>query len=147
MALIGLPAAVSGALLNLIPYKLCYLLVAKIKRYDESAAATYKIVYSLFLFPLSFLGECLLIHWWLGGAASIPFAIGIVPLSYFTLFYFEWLSDGGWGVSVPFKRIEKFQSELITSRLHHLHGRIQDQVDALADRLDAGTGDEDVYKG
>jgi glycerol-3-phosphate O-acyltransferase/dihydroxyacetone phosphate acyltransferase len=141
MACIGLPVAVLGALLNLIPYKLCHLLVTKIKRHHEAATATYKVTYSLFLFPLSFLGEGLLIHWWLGGAVSIPFAIGIIPLSYFTLFYFEWLTDGGWGVSVPLERIEKIQSDLIASRLHHLRRRIQDLVDALAGRLDAGIGD------
>lgn len=138
---IGLPVAVSGALFNLIPYKLCRLLVTKIKKYDESAAATYKISYSLFLFPLSFLGEGVLIHWSLGGAASIPFAIGIIPLSYFTLFYFEWLSDGGWGVTAPFKKMEKIRSDLVTARLYHLRRRIQDQVDVLAGKLDTRAGE------
>ena len=141
VALVGLPVAVSGALLNLVPYKLCHLFVTKIKRYDESAAATYKVAYSLFLFPLFFLGEGLLIHWWLGGAVSILFAIGIIPLSYFTLFYFEWLSDGGWGITAPFKRMEKIRSDMVTARLYRQRRRIQGQVDALAGKLDPRAGE------
>ena len=53
----------------------------------------------------------------------------------------EWLSDGGWGISVPFKRIKRFQSDLMTSRLYLLRRRIQDQVDALAGPLNAGAGE------
>jgi 1-acyl-sn-glycerol-3-phosphate acyltransferase len=137
MALAGLPIASLGALLNILPYKVCGLLVNSIRKYNEAEAATYKVVYSIFLYPLAFLGEGLLIHWWLGWAASIPFAIGIIPLSYFTLFFFEWLSKGGWGISMPIKRIEKIHSYQISKRLHNERRRIQDQVDSLANRLDA----------
>ncbi len=135
-ALAGLPIAALGFLLNILPYKICGLLVNSIKKHNEAEAATYKVVYSIFLYPLAFLGEGLLIHWWLGWTVSIPFAIGIIPLSYFTLFFFEWLSKGGWGISIPVKRIEKIHSYQISKRLHNERRRIQDQVDALANRLE-----------
>ena len=38
---------------------------------------------------------------------------------------------------MPIKRIEKIHSYQISKRLHNQRLRIQDQVDALADRLDA----------
>ena len=137
MAFGGFPIAALGALLNFLPYKVCGRLVNSIKKRHEAEAATYKVVYSIFLYPLAFFGEGLLIHWWFGWPVSIPFAIGIIPLSYFTLFFFEWLSKGGWGISIPIKRIEKIHSNQISKRLHNQRLRIQDQVDALAHRLDA----------
>ena len=137
MAFGGFPIAALGALLNFLPYKVCSRLVNSIKKHHEAEAATYKVVYSIFLYPLAFFGEGLLIHWWFGWPVSIPFAIGIIPLSYFTLFFFEWLSKGGWGISMPIKRIEKIHSSQISKRLHNQRLRIQDQVDALAHRLDA----------
>jgi hypothetical protein len=140
MALGGFPIAGLGALFNILPYKVCGLLVNSIKKHHEAEAATYKVVYSIFLYPLAFFGEGLLLHWWFGWSVSIPFAIGIIPLSYFTLFFFEWLSKGGWGISIPIKRIEKIHSHQISKRLHHQRLRIQDQVDALADRLNALNG-------
>jgi hypothetical protein len=139
LALGGFPIAALGTLLNLLPYKVCGMLVGSIKKHHEAEAATYKVVYSIFLYPLAFFGEGLLIHWWFGWPVSLPFAIGIIPLSYFTLFFFEWLSKGGWGISIPFKRIEKIHSHQTSKRLHNLRLKIQDQVDVLADRLDAPT--------
>ncbi len=141
MALGGFPIAALGALLNLLPYKVCGLLVNSIKKHHEAEAATYKVVYAIFLYPLAFFGEGLLIHWWFGWPVSIPCAIGIIPLSYFTLFFFEWLSKGGWGISMPIKRIEKIHSHQISKRLHKQRLRIQDQVDVLANRLDALIGE------
>lgn len=135
--LTGLPFAGFGALLNILPYKCCNLFVNHIKKHHEAEAATYKVTYSIFLFPLAFIGESLLIHWWFGWVVSIPFALGIIPLSYFTLFYFEWLADGGWGISMPIKRLEKIQFHRTSRRLHNQRRRIQDQVDVLADRFEA----------
>jgi hypothetical protein len=136
-ALAGLPLAGCGALLNILPYKCCSLLVNHIKKHHEAAAATYKVAYSIFLFPVAYLGEWLLIHWWFGWVVSIPFAVGIIPLSYFTLFYFEWLADGGWGIPMPSKRLKKIQAHRISRRLHNQRRRIQDQMDVLADRIEA----------
>lgn len=136
-AIIGFPLAALGVLLNLVPYKICGFLVNALRKHNEAEAATYKVIYSIFLYPLAFLGECLLLHWWIGWPASIPFAIGIIPLSYFTLFYFEWLNDGGWGMSLSLKRFEKINSSPMTRRLQDDRLRIQDQVDLLAERLDA----------
>jgi hypothetical protein len=135
MALGGLPIATLGALFNILPYKVCGLLVKSIKKHHEAEAATYKVVYSIFLYPLAFFGEGLLLHWWFGWSVSIPFAIGIIPLSYFTLYFFEWFAKGGWGISIPIKRIEKIHSHQISKRLHNQRLRIQDQVDTLANRF------------
>ena len=143
----GFPLAALGALFNLVPYRICGFLVNSIRKHNEAEAATYKVVYSIFLYPLAFLGEGLLLHWWIGWPASIPFAIGIIPLSYFTLFYFEWLDDGGWGFSSSLKRIEKIHSSSISRRLRKERLRIQDQVDSLASRLENTTYGEEKRSG
>ena len=100
LVLTGSPFAGLGWLLNILPYQLCNLIVKHIKRYDKAKAATYKVVYSLLLFPLTFLLEAVLIHIWLGWVAMVTFVILIIPISYFTLFFLEWLHKGGLGMPI-----------------------------------------------
>jgi|GEM_PF-622175 len=136
LALTGLPFACLGGLLNFLPYQLCNLIVKHIKRYDEAATATYKVVYSLLLFPLTFVLEAVLIHIWLGWIATVIFAILIIPLSYFTLFFFEWLQKGGIGVPISSLRMKTALSQRILKQLEAQRVGIKDLVDTLAARLD-----------
>ena len=80
-ALTGLPVAALGVGVNLLPYRLCDVIVKRIKKYDAAAAATYKVVWSLALFPAAWLVEALLVGLWLGWAAAAGFALLVVPLS------------------------------------------------------------------
>ena len=110
------------------------------KKYNEAASATYKVIYSLFLFPLIYFVEGLLVHMWLGSAASIPFAVLIIPLSYFTLFFFEWFYDDGWAIPIPSFLFGKSASNRIRKLLDNQRDRINEQVDALAAKLDSRQG-------
>lgn len=135
-AFIGLPFAMLGVFFNFIPYQLCRLLVTYVHKNDESASATYKIIYSIVLFPLTFFFEFLLIHVFIDTPAAILFAILIIPLSYFTLFFFDWVSIIGWGIFIPSGSLGKAMSELISKQLNEHRLRIRDQLDTLAKLLD-----------
>lgn len=138
MAISGLPVAGLGWLLTMIPYQLCNLFVKHIKRYDASAAATYKVAYSLFLFPAAFLLEALSVHLWLGGTASLIFAVAVIPVSYFTLYYFEWICEGGWGISSPSKKFRKNSLQRASQQLERQRGEIVERVNNLSKYLEPG---------
>jgi hypothetical protein len=135
-AFIGLPFAMLGVFFNFIPYHLCRLLVTYVHKNDESASATYKITYSIFLFPITFFFEFLLIHVFIASPAAILFAILIIPLSYFTLFFFDWLSFIGWEILIPSGTLGKSMSEKISGQLEEKRIRIRDYVDNLANLLE-----------
>jgi 1-acyl-sn-glycerol-3-phosphate acyltransferase len=136
LALTGLPFAGLGWLLNILPYQLCNLIVKHIKRYDQAATATYKVVYSLLLFPLTFVLEAVLVHIWLGWIATLTFAVLIIPLSYFTLFFFEWLHKGGLGIPISSLKLKTTLSQRILKQLKAQRAGIKDLVDDLAARVD-----------
>lgn len=136
LALTGFPFACLGWLLNIVPYQLCNLIVKHIKKYDEAATATYKVVYSLLLFPLTFAAQAVLVHIWLGWVAALIFAVMIIPLSYFTLFYFEWLYRGGMGVPTSSVKLKATLSDRIVKQLNAQHDSINDLVNNLAARVD-----------
>lgn len=136
MIIFGFPFALSGVIFNFLPYQLCKLIVISVKKYDESVAATYKVIYSLFLYPLIYVAEGLLIKTWLGTAASITFSLMIIPLSYFTLFFSEWLYDDGWGIVLPSFLLGRSTPDRISKLIDNQRFRIKDQVDNLAARLD-----------
>lgn len=135
ITLAGFPFAALGYLLNFIPYKLCSMIMRSFKQADKAATATYKVVYSLVLFPLFYLGEGLLIHMLFGWVFSISFAAGIIPLSYFTIFYFERLYDAGLGIPVSSKRLNRILLPRISKQLDELCDQINKQMDSLSSRL------------
>ena len=98
--------------------------------------ATYKVVYSIILFPLTFLLEAILIYIFFGWIISILFLILIIPLSYFTLYFIEWLYEGGWGMPIYLRKLRKTFRNRISQRLEEQSSRIIDLIDDLAARLD-----------
>jgi 1-acyl-sn-glycerol-3-phosphate acyltransferase len=135
----GMVLASMGWLLNWLPYRLCGRLVQLTKR-DEAAAATYKIVYSLFLFPLAYVVEGILIARWFGWAAVVVFAVCIIPLSYFTLLFFEWREELGARSARSSAWFAGNWSRRVTEQLARLRQRIVAEVDALASRPELHTG-------
>jgi hypothetical protein len=139
LALIGLPIAAIGVLLSFLPYRSCDYLVKHNKKYDMASAATYKVVYSLFLFPVAFIIEAMILHMFFGWVVSVLFVVLIIPLSYFTLYFMEWLYEGGWGIPVSFRKSRKTFHNGITHLLEEQNRRIKDLVDKLAAQLNQQT--------
>jgi hypothetical protein len=127
---LGAILAMLGAILNWLPYHLVDFLVKSAKK-DESDAATYKVVYSIFIFPLSYFLEGWLIRRWLGWELAILFGVLIIPLSYFTLLFFEWREETG-GRSSKFGVWFGGASSRISSQLERIRVRIVNQVNELA---------------
>lgn len=127
---LGLIVAMIGWVLNIVPYKLTDLLV-RIMRKDESEAGTFKVLFGLILFPLTYVIEGWLIHRWFGWIAALCFAIVIVPLTLFTMRFFEWREEIRIAGSNPF--IEFGSTARATAQLNRLKNRIVDEVDQLAD--------------
>lgn len=121
----GLIFAGIGTLFNWLPYRLCALLV-RLTRRDESEAATFKVIYSLFLFPLAFFLEGAAIAHWLGWIAAVFFAVAIVPLSYFTLHFLEKLEETEWLFGSASRRV--------ANQLERLRRRILAELETLAAR-------------
>lgn len=132
---VGWIIASVGVLLNWLPYKLCARFV-RLARGDESMAATYKILFSVFLFPLTYLVEGVLTARWLGTAAAVAFAVLIVPLSVFTLLFFEWREELGAPPPTPLSWLQRKRSHRVAEQLAHLRRQIITEVDALAARLE-----------
>ena len=86
--------AFPGWILNFFPYHLCELLI-RITRKDASDEATFKVIYSLFLFPLFYVLEGFVIHRFCSFAATLLFALLILPASYFTLYCMDWRERRG----------------------------------------------------
>lgn len=126
---LGLILAAIGWLLNIVPYKLTDLLV-RIMRKDESEAGTFKVLFGLILFPLTYFIEGWLIYRWLGWIATFCFAILIVPLTLFTMRFFEWREEIRVAGSNPL--IEFGTRARATAQLQRLKDRIVDEVDQLA---------------
>lgn len=129
----GMVLAGLGWLLNWPPYRLCGYLV-RLTKGNEAGAATYKIFYSLILFPLSYAAEGMLIMLWFGWVGVIAFASLIVPLSYFTLRFFEWREEGAAGYGKSLKWFGATASRRAAEQLARLRNRIIAEVDALAAR-------------
>lgn len=127
---LGLILAVIGWVLNIVPYKLTDLLV-RLLRKDESEAATFKVVFGLIAFPLTYLIEGWLIYRWFGWIATLCFAILILPITLFTMRFFEWREEIRVAGSNPF--IEFGTTARATAQLQRLKNRIIDEVDHLAD--------------
>jgi glycerol-3-phosphate O-acyltransferase / dihydroxyacetone phosphate acyltransferase len=127
---LGLVLATIGWLLNIVPYKLTDLLV-RLLRKDESEAGTFKVLFGLISFPLTYFIEGWLIHRWFGWIATLCFAILIVPLTLFTMRFFEWRDEIRVAGSNLF--IEFGSTARAAAQLQRLKSRIIDEVDQLAD--------------
>lgn len=136
LVLIGFPFASIGWLFNVIPYQLCNFIVIHIKKYEIATTATYKVTYSLFLYPVFYLIEGILLYKYFGWNVLLLFVILILPISYFTLYYMEWIYEGGWGIPVLFRKLRKTFRRRITHLLEKQERRIKDLIDELAERLD-----------
>jgi hypothetical protein len=136
LVLLGLPFAGLGWLLNVLPYQLIDLIVKHLKKYEESAAATYKVLYALLLFPLTYVLETGLVYLWLGWVAAVIFAILVLPLSYFTLFFYESVHKVGWGIPIASMRLKRTLSHRILTQIEAQRAFIISMVNKLATRLD-----------
>ncbi len=126
----GYLIAAIGVILNWVPYHVVDFLVKATKQ-DEAAAATYKVVYSIFAFPPAYFLEGWILTRWFGWTAGLAFALLIIPLSYFTLLFFEWRQEKS-GPSSKFGLWLGGTSHRISEQLEHLRGRIVAQVNELA---------------
>ena len=120
----GAILAFPGWILNLIPYFLCDWLIKFSKR-DASDIATFKVVYSLFLFPLFYATQAYLIHRLFGPIATVLFLLFIFPCTYFTLFYMEWYESDVGGLFWPSSR------QRMKAQLERLRARILGRLNAL----------------
>ena len=132
-ALAGLFVAAVGVALNWIPYRLCGRLVRLTGR-DQADAATFKIVYACVLFPATYLIEAFLAWTWGGVAAALSFAVSIVPLTYFTLLFFEWWEAQGMPTTFADWR-GGGTARRAKDHLARLRQQIINSVDDLAARL------------
>lgn len=130
----GMTLAALGVVLNFVPYRLVDLLV-RITRKDESETATFKVTFSLFLFPVSYVAEGFLIAHLFGWPWSVLFGLLIVPLSWFTLRFFEWREETSGGNKPRSQWFSWNASRRIAETLERLRQRILTEVDNLAGRL------------
>ena len=80
--------------------------------------------------------EAMLLHMFFGWAVSIPFTILIIPLSYFTLLFIEWLYEDGWGIPISSYKLRKTFQHRIPQQLEEQSSHIKDLIDDLAARFD-----------
>jgi 1-acyl-sn-glycerol-3-phosphate acyltransferase len=126
----GLLLAVLGLFLNWIPYRLVGYLVKR-QRYDESEAATFKIIYSLGAFPIFYAIEAYLAARWAGTLGCVLFCLAIMPLSYFTLRFFEWREEE----LGPAERISTWFGGNLTTQVERQLNRLQARILAEIDRI------------
>ena len=81
----------------------------------------------------------MILHMFFGWAVSILFVVLIIPLSYFTLYFMEWLYEGGWGIPVSLRKSRKTFYNRITLLLEEQNRHIKDLIDKLAARLNKQT--------
>ena len=123
-AILGALLAIPGWIFNFIPYHVCDLLIKASGR-DAADAATFKVIYSLFLFPISYALEGYFINRLLGPGYAILFSLLILPFSYFTLIYMEWYESQLGGVFWPRNR------QRMRAQLERLRDRILEQLEKI----------------
>jgi hypothetical protein len=117
--------ALPGWILNFIPYHLCDVLI-RVTRKDASDAATFKVIYSLFLFPAFYFLEGFAIHKIWGFLPTILFVALILPASYFTLYCMDWYEQRGAIFRKPHAKA--------TAQLIKLREKILEALNSLAAR-------------
>jgi hypothetical protein len=123
---IGAIFALPGWILNFLPYQICDFLIRVTKK-DASDAATFKVIYSLFLFPAFYILEGFAIHHFWDFVPSVLFAVLILPASYFTLYCMDWYEQQGGIFRKPHQKA--------LYQLTRLRARILEIVNSLAAKL------------
>jgi glycerol-3-phosphate O-acyltransferase / dihydroxyacetone phosphate acyltransferase len=129
--LAGFMLAGAGAVLNWIPYRIVDLLV-HLSKPEEVDVATFKVVASFFLFPLTYIVEMWGLYRFLGWVPAIAFGILIVPVSLFTLRFFERREQ----TSARGDFIGKGSAQRKRDQLSRLRSRILSETEKLASRLE-----------
>jgi 1-acyl-sn-glycerol-3-phosphate acyltransferase len=119
-----------GWAFNWIPYRLVKWLVER-GRLPRTDIATMTISWSLVIFPLAYLLEGLLIGSLFAWEAGLLFGIGIVPLSYLALRYFEWRETLGIRPPSPSALFGGRWSHRTTRRLQRLREQIMTEVEGF----------------
>jgi 1-acyl-sn-glycerol-3-phosphate acyltransferase len=122
--------AYAGWLFNWIPYRIVKWLVGR-RRLPRTDIATMTIAWSLVVFPLAYLAEGLLIGSLFGWEAGLAFGLGILPLSYLALRYFEWRETLGIRPPSPSALVRGRWSHRTSHRLQRLRERIMRQVEGF----------------
>jgi hypothetical protein len=122
--------AYAGWLFNWIPYRIVKWLVGR-RRLPRTDIATMTIAWSLVVFPLAYLAEGLLIGSLFGWETGLAFGVGILPLSYLALRYFEWRETLGIRPPSPSAFFRGRWSHRTSRRLQRLRERIVRQVEGF----------------
>jgi len=128
--LAGYLIAGAGTILNWIPYRIVDLLV-RVSKPEEVDVATLKVLASFLLFPLTYFMEMWALIRYLGWLPAIAFGILIVPISLFTLRFFERREQ----VSAKVDRVWKMSAQRKHDQLARLRARILAETEKLASRL------------
>jgi hypothetical protein len=87
------------------------------------------IAWSLLVFPLAYAAEGTILGMTIGWLAAVLFGIGILPLTWFTLRYFEWRETLGIRPPVPHAFFGGRWSRRASRRLQRLREQIMREVD------------------
>lgn len=128
--LLGYLLAGAGIVLNWIPYRIVDLLVRASKP-EEVDVATFKVIASFFLFPLTYIAEMWGVYRFLGWLPAFAFGILIVPVSLFTLRFFERREP----TSARAVSIRRGSAQRKRDQLARLRSRIVMETEKLASRL------------
>ena len=131
--LVWLPVSLVGLLLNWLPYRIPGW-VARALRQPPHVAATYKVIVSLLVFPLFWLGEAVAVWHWLGAWEGLSTLV-VAPLS-------------GWFALKFSEHLERFRGEaraflMLRSRgklageLGRMRRKIYDETTRLAELLES----------
>ncbi len=133
--LAGFSFALTGYLFNFMPHRLCLIILYYLQKAHEADMATYKVVYSLFIFPLFYLGEGVLIYILLGWTFLIAFAVCILPVTCFMIFYLDRLSGTCLGQPISLMLLRNVLSRSSVKQLEDLGNRIINLVDGFSSKL------------
>ncbi len=124
----GSLAAYIGWAFNWIPYRAVQWLVGR-RRLPRTDIATMTIAWSLLVFPLAYLAEGTILGMAIGWPAAALFGVGILPLTWFTLRYFEWRETLGIRPTAPHALFGGRRSRRTARRLQRLREQIMEEVD------------------
>lgn len=125
---LGSLVAYAGWAFNWVPYRAVRWLVGR-RRLPRTDVATLTIAWSLLVFPLAYLAEGAILGTAFGWPAALLFGAGILPLSWFTLRWFEWRETLGIRPPVPHALFGGRWSRRASRRLQRLRDRIIREVD------------------
>ena len=124
----GSLVAYAGWAFNWVPYRAVQWLIGR-RRLPRTDVATITIAWSLLVFPFAYLVEGAILGMAAGWPAALLFGVGILPLTWFTLRYFEWRETLGIRPPVPHALFGGRWSRRASRRLQRLRDRITREVD------------------